>query len=609
MNDALETENNFKNKINFSIIAHIDHGKSTLADRLLEFCNAVEKRKMQNQILDKLEVERERGITVKSQTVRLSHIYDGKEYILNLIDTPGHVDFSFEVRRALSVSVGALVLIDASQGVEAQTIANVYRAMEEDVKLIPVINKIDLPGAQVESVKEQIFDVLGIDDLVILVSAKTGIGIKDLLDEIVKRLPCYKNRNREEFSALLIDAWFDTYLGVVLLVKIESGTLKVNDNIKFFTKNQSYKVEKIGYLKPDVEYVSELSSGDVGIIISNIKDIQECVIGDTITYIKNNVKKLKSFPPQKAVVFCGMFPVDASEYQDLKIAIEKLSLNDASLVVESAHSPALGLGFRCGFLGLLHLEVIQQRLEQEFDMEVIITAPSVEYIVVTTKDESLRIHDASFMPEITKIKEVLEPWVKVTIFAPEEYLGEIIKLCLEKRAKNQMISYLNKMGNQQNISCIYDMPLSEIIFDFHDKLKSLSKGYASFDYEPFNEEVTDVVIVDILINTKKVDSLSTIVHRAKAEQYGRYATIKLKEELPRELFAIAIQASIGGKIIARETVSALRKDVTAKCYGGDITRKKKLLEKQKAGKKRLKASSAGKVMIPNSAMLKILRRT
>lgn len=592
-------------KISFSIIAHIDHGKSTLADRLLEFCNAIEKRKMQNQILDKLEVERERGITVKSQAVRLNY----KNDILNLIDTPGHVDFSYEVRRALAVSNGAIVLIDASQGIEAQTIANVYRAMEEDVFLVPVINKIDLPGAQVEVVKDQIIDVLGIEDEPLLVSAKSGIGIENLLDALIKRIPSSPNKDFEEFSALLIDSWFDMYLGVILLIKVESGTVKQNDSFKFFTKNTVYKAENLGYLTPELKYVKELRSGDVGLIIANIRNVQDCVVGDTILHLNSKVQKLRSFPPQKAVVFCGMFPIDSSEYHNLKDAIEKLRLNDASLEIEPTNSPALGVGFRCGFLGLLHLEVIQQRLEQEFDIDVIITAPTVEYTVITTKNEELKIHDASFMPETSKIEKVFEPWVKVTIFAPEEYLGDIITLCLEKRARNQNILYLNKIGSRQNISCIYELPLSEIIFDFHDKLKSLSKGYASFDYEPFQNIETDVVVVDILLNSTKLDSLATIIHRTRAEQFGRYAVEKLKEELPRELFAIAIQAAIGGKIIARESISALRKDVTAKCYGGDITRKKKLLEKQKAGKKRMKAMSVGKVTIPNSAMLKILKRS
>ncbi|WP_342261958.1 translation elongation factor 4 [Alphaproteobacteria bacterium endosymbiont of Tiliacea citrago] len=595
-------------KINFSIIAHIDHGKSTLADRLLETCHAVEKRKMQNQLLDNLEVERERGITVKSQTVRLNYLYNNEKYALNLIDTPGHVDFSFEVRRALAASDGAIVLVDASQGVEAQTIANVYRAMEEGVTLVPVINKIDLPGAQVEAVSQQLVDVLGIDDEPILISAKTGIGIEELLSELVKRIPPIISEETD-FKALLIDSWFDIYLGVVLLVKVQSGTIKLNESFKFHSKESIFKIEKLGYLRPQIEYIQELTAGDVGIIIGNIRNVKDCSVGDTLTHINYLGPPLKSFPPQKAVVFCGMFPTDASDYQELKDAIEKLALNDASLVIEPTHSPALGVGFRCGFLGLLHLEVIQQRLEQEFDMNVVITAPTVEYIVIQTNDETLKVHDASFMPETPKIKQVLEPWVKVTIFSPEDYLGEIIKLCLEKRARNQQIVYLNKIGTQQNISCLYEIPLSEIIFDFHDKLKSLSKGYASFDYESCGNKETEVVVVNILVNATKVDSLATIVHKDSAEAYGRYAVQKLKEEISRELFAIALQAAIGGKIIARETVSALRKDVTAKCYGGDVTRKKKLLEKQKEGKKRMKEMSVGRVTIPNSAMLKILKRT
>lgn len=594
-------------KINFSIIAHIDHGKSTLADRLLEFCHAVEKRKMQNQMLDNLTVERERGITVKSQTVRLRHFFK-EEYILNLIDTPGHVDFSFEVRRALAASNGAIVLVDASQGVEAQTIANVYRAMEEGLALVPVINKIDLPGAQVEAVTQQIADVLGIDDDPILISAKTGIGIDHLLNELVMRIPHHTSYN-DNFQALLIDSWFDIYLGVILLVKVASGTIKLHETFKFFSHDSLYKIEKLGYLRPEIEYVQELTAGDVGIIIANIRNVKDCLVGDTLSHNTYKGPALKSFPPQKAVVFCGLFPADTSDYNALKDAIEKLALNDASLSIAPAHSPALGVGFRCGFLGLLHLEVIQQRLEQEFEMSAIITAPTVEYTVIKTNDEVLKIHDASFMPDTPQIKQVLEPWVKVTIFSPEEFLGEIIKLCLEKRARNQQLVYLNKVGTQQNISCTYEMPLSEIIFDFHDKLKSLSKGYGSFDYESCYDLAAEVVVVNILVNSTKVDSLAAIVHKDNAESYGRYAVQKLKEEIPRELFTIALQAAIGGKIIARETVSALRKDVTAKCYGGDVTRKKKLLEKQKEGKKKMKEMSVGRVTIPNSAMLKILKRT
>ena len=591
-------------KLNFSIIAHIDHGKSTLADRLIEICSAVEKRKMQKQLLDTLEVERERGITVKSQTVRLE--FEGN--ILNLIDTPGHVDFSFEVRRALAASEAAIVLIDATQGIEAQTIANVYRAMEEDVKLIPVINKIDLPSAQVESVRAQIKEILGIEQEAVLVSAKTGLGIAELLKTLIETVPNASQDTEAEFQSLLIDSWFDTYLGVILLVKVEQGKINLHDQFKFFSKNTAYKVEQLGYLKPQIVKTNSLEAGDVGVIIANIRNVRECVMGDTITKLDYKGKKLKTFPLQKAVVFCGLFPPDTSLYQDLKDALEKLSLNDASLNIEPAHSPALGVGFRCGFLGLLHLEVIQQRLEQEFEITAIVTAPGVEYKIVQTNDEVIYLHNAALMPEMPKIKTIFEPWVKVTIFAPEEYLGDVIKLCLEKRGQNQEIMYINKIGSTQNITCIYEMPLSEIIFDFHDKLKSLSKGYASFDYEEHSQKETSVVVVDLLVNSTVIPSLSTIIHKDSAQKYGKWACLKLKEEIPRQLFAIAIQAVIGGKIISRETVSALRKDVTAKCYGGDVTRKKKLLEKQKEGKKRMKEFSVGKVVIPNSAMLKVLKR-
>jgi len=597
-----------KKIINFAIIAHIDHGKSTLADRLLEFCGAVTAREMQNQILDTLEVERQRGITVKSQTVRLEY----KNYILNLIDTPGHVDFSFEVRRALSACTCALVLVDATQGVEAQTIANVYRAMEEDVFLIPVLNKIDLASAQVESVKEQIKDVLGIDQEPCLISAKTGIGIEALLDKIIEIAPATetetKGKEENEFQALLIDSWFDPYLGIVLLVNIKEGKINVGNTFKFFSNNKEYKVEKLNYLTPKYFPTNTLKAGEVGIIIANMRNIKDCSVGDTLVAPNYKGVSLKSFSMQKAVVFCGLFPPDSSLYADLKDAIEKLSLNDASLVIEPTHSPALGVGFRCGFLGLLHLEVITQRLEQEFDITVIVTAPSVEYTVHLTNSEVIKVHDASFMPAVQKIEKIYEPWVKVTIFSPEKYLGDIIKLCLTRRAQNQDIRYINAIGTIQNITCSYLMPLSEIIFDFHDKLKSLTQGYASFDYEESKDQEGDVVIVNILVNGTNVDGLSTIIHKENAAMHGRWICQQLKEEIPRQLFAIAIQAAIGGKVISRETVSALRKDVTAKCYGGDVSRKRKLLDKQKEGKKRMKEFSVGNVSIPNSAMLKILKR-
>lgn len=596
-------------KKNFSIIAHVDHGKSTLADRIMEFCNAIETRKMTHQMLDTLEVEKQRGITVKSQTVRLSYEYNNEKWILNLIDTPGHVDFSFEVRRALAASEGAIVLIDATQGIEAQTIANVYRAIEEDLELLPVLNKIDLPSADVENVTKQVKEILGISTPPILVSAKTGFGIKDLMEALINFIPTPKDSIEGDFKALLIDAWFDTYLGVIMLIRVKQGSIRTNESFKFFSKSTVYKIEKLGYLKPQIDYVNELTAGDVGIIVANIRNVKECLIGDTITKENYKGEKLKSFPPQKAVVFCGIFPTDTSLYPDLKDAIEKLSLNDASLSIEPTHSPALGVGFRCGFLGLLHLEVIQERLEQEFDISVIITAPTVEYKVIQTNGKELLVHDPTNLPQIQKIDKIFEPWVKVTVFAPEEYLGDIIKLCLEKRGRNQEITYLNQMGNKQNITCSYLIPLSEIIFDFHDKLKSLSKGYASFDYEDAGLDEGTICVVDILINGDKLESLSIMINEENAVNYGRWACQKLKEEIPRQLFAIAIQAAIGSKIIARESLSALRKDVTAKCYGGDVSRKKKLLDKQKEGKKRMKEFSIGKVSIPHKAMLKILKRS
>jgi GTP-binding protein LepA len=606
----MNQNNSWMKKINFSIIAHIDHGKSTLADRLMEFCQAIEKRKMSHQMLDTLEVERQRGITVKSQTVRLEYINSkGENWILNLLDTPGHVDFSFEVRRALAASNGAIVLIDATQGIEAQTIANVYRALEEDIDLLPVLNKIDLPSAETEKVSLQLKEVLGITRPPILVSAKTGLGVKELLEALTVNItPCI-DKNYEEFKALLIDSWFDVYLGIILLVNVKSGTIKRNDTFKLYSKNVTFKIEKLGYLKPQIDYVNQLESGDVGVIIANIRNVKDCTIGDTLVREDYVGEPLKSFPLQKAVVFCGMFPADTSLYPDMKDAIEKLSLNDSSLVIEPAHSPALGVGFRIGFLGLLHLEVIQQRLEQEFDIHAIITAPGVEYTVHQTNSEIITVHDAGSLPPMQKIAKIFEPWVKVTIFSPEEYLGDVIKLCLEKRATDQNISYINQVGSRQNVTCIYKIPLSEIIFNFHDKLKSISQGYASFDYEDCGIKEGQIAVVDILINGTKVDSLSTIICEDNAISYGKWACAKLKDELPRQLFTIAIQACIGAKIIARETVSAMRKDVTAKCYGGDVTRKKKLLEKQKEGKKKMKELSVGRVTIPNSAMLKVLKRS
>jgi len=597
------------NTRNFAIIAHIDHGKSTLADRFLETCNAISNREMQDQMLDTLEVERERGITVKSQTARLKYSHNGQNYVLNLIDTPGHVDFSFEVRRALAACQGVIVLVDATQGIEAQTIANVYKAMEENVKLIPVLNKIDLASAQVESVKLQIKEVLGITDEPLLISAKTGIGISELLDELIERIPSPTGSENNPLQALLIDSWYDTYLGVVLLVRVKEGSLSVGNSFKFCSNQAQYKVEKLGYLTPKLVHTDKLTAGDVGIIIGNVRNVKECIIGDTVGQPNYTGPVLKSFPFQKAVVYCGMFPPDSSLYGETKDAIEKLALNDASLTIEPTHSPALGVGFRCGFLGLLHLEVIQQRLEQEFDISVIVTAPNVEYEIHQTDGEILKINDATHMPSINKIEKIYEPWVKITIFSPEEFLGDIIKLCLERRGQDQEIKYVNQIGNVQNVTCTYEMPLSEIIFDFHDKLKSLSKGYASFDYEESGKKEADVVVVNILVNGTNVDGLSTIIHRTSAESQGRWICEKLKDEIPRQLFQIAIQAAIGGKIIARETVSALRKDVTAKCYGGDVSRKRKLLDKQKAGKKKMKEFSIGNVKIPNSAMLKVLRRS
>jgi GTP-binding protein LepA len=587
---------------NFAIIAHIDHGKSTLADRLMEFCGAVSSREMQQQMLDTLEVERQRGITVKSQTVRLQY----KDYILNLIDTPGHVDFSFEVRRALAACEGAIVLVDATQGVEAQTIANVYKALEEDVFLLPVLNKIDLPSAQIDEVTEQIHNILGIPQSPILISAKTGIGIEELIHGIIQHIP-NPTSTSDEFQALLIDAWFDEYLGIVLLIRVKNGLIKQNQSFKFMSNNIAHKAEKLYFLTPKLASTEIISAGEVGIIIANIRTIKDCIIGDTLTSLTSTVAPIKTFKPQKPAVFCGLFPIDASLYSELRYALEKLSLNDASLTITNTSSPALGAGFHCGFLGLLHLEVTTQRLEQEFNVSVMVTSPSVEYIVTQTNNQIIKIHDASEMPQTQKTKLIEEPWVCVSIFSQEQYLGDIIELCINRRAINQNIRYVNKIGNAQNIICTYEMPLGEIIFDFHDKLKSLSQGYASFDYEEIGVKESDVVVVNILVNGTPVDALSTIVHRTTAASHGRWICEQLKNEIPRQLFAVAIQASIDSKIIARETVSALRKDVTAKCYGGDISRKRKLLDKQKEGKKRMK--TFGNVDIPSNAILNVLKKT
>jgi len=588
---------------NFSIIAHIDHGKSTLADRLIEYCGAVEKREMTEQILDSMDIEKERGITIKSQTVKL--IYqadDGNSYILNLMDTPGHVDFSYEVSRSLSACEGSLLVVDASQGVEAQTLANVYKALDARHEVIPVLNKIDLPAADVEKTKEQIEDVIGLDASdAVKISAKTGIGIKDVLEAVVKRLPSPKGDENAPLKAMLVDSWYDRYLGVVVLIRVVDGEIKKGMKIKMMQTNANYLVDSVGVFSPKKIPVDSLKAGEIGYLVATIKKITDCRVGDTITDEKDPcADELPGFQPNLPVVFCGIYPTDASEFETLKAALGKLSLNDASFEYEQETSNALGFGFRCGFLGLLHLEIIQERLDREYDVDLITTAPSVVYNIKLNDGSIVQIHNPAEMPDTTKISSMDEPWIKATILVPDEYLGSVLKLCEEKRGVQIDLTYA---GNRAMV--VYRLPLNEIVFDFYDKLKSCSKGYASFDWEMDSYLESDLVKLSILVNAEIVDALSCIVHRSRAESRGREICARLKDLIPRQLFQIAIQAAIGGKIIARENVSAMRKDVTAKCYGGDISRKRKLLDKQKAGKKRMR--SVGNVEIPQSAFIAALK--
>lgn len=588
---------------NFSIIAHIDHGKSTLADRLIQHCGGLEQREMTDRVLDNMDLEKERGITIKAQTVRLHYkAQDGKEYILNLMDTPGHVDFSYEVSRCLSACEGALLVVDASQGVEAQTLANVYLALENDLELLPVLNKIDLPAAEPERVISQIEDVVGIPaDHALRVSAKSGIGITDLLEEIIKTFPAPEGDPNAALRALLVDSWYDPYLGVVCLVRVYEGQLRRHDQIKMMSTGAGYQVDRIGFFSPKMVDVDVLMPGEVGYLIASIKTIQDCKVGDTITLAKSPCKEmLPGFKPSLPVVFCGLFPIDAGSFQDLRDSLDKLSLNDSSFVYSLENSTALGLGFRCGFLGLLHLEIIKERLEREFNIDLISTAPSVIYNIYMKDGEIRELHNPSDFPDVTTIERIEEPWIKGTIMVPEEYVGDIISLCTGRRGVQKDMTYVG-----DRLMLIYEMPLNEIVFDFYDRLKSVSRGYASFDYDVIGYREGDLVKVQILINGDKVDALSMLLHRSFAEARGRVICEKLKTLIPRQLYQIAIQAAIGGKIIARETVSALRKDVTAKCYGGDITRKRKLLEKQKEGKKKMR--SIGKIDIPQSAFIQALK--
>ncbi len=588
---------------NFAIIAHIDHGKSTLADRLIQLCGGLSPREMKEQVLDSMDIERERGITIKAQAVRLTYTAkDGETYTLNLIDTPGHVDFSYEVSRSLAACEGALLLVDVSQGVEAQTLANVYLALEADHEIVPVLNKIDLPAAEPERVREQIEDVIGLDaSEAICISAKTGEGVADVLEALVKRLPPPKGDPGAPLKALLVDSWYDAYLGVITLVRVVDGTLKRGLRIRMMGSGAVHEVDRVGVFTPKITDMAALAPGEIGFITASIKSVADCKVGDTITEDRRPAAKaLPGFKPSVPVVFCGLFPVDAAAYEDLRDSLAKLALNDSSFRYEPETSAALGFGFRCGFLGLLHLEIVQERLMREFDLDLIATAPSVVYRVRLTNGESIELHNPTDMPDPVRIAGIEEPWIKATIIVPDEHLGAILKLCEERRGQQVDLTYA---GSRAMV--VYHLPLNEVVFDFYDRLKSVSRGYASFDYQIDGYREGDLVKVSILVNGEPVDSLSIIVHRSKAEARGRALCERLKELIPRQMFKIAIQAAIGGKVIARETVSALRKDVTAKCYGGDVTRKRKLLEKQKAGKKRMR--QIGNVEIPQSAFLAALR--
>ena len=597
------TTHTFDNIRNFSIVAHIDHGKSTLADRLIQTTGAVAARDMVEQVLDSMDIERERGITIKAQTVRLSYTAkDGKTYILNLMDTPGHVDFAYEVSRSLAACEGSLLVVDASQGVEAQTLANVYHALDAGHEIVPVLNKIDLPAAEPDRIKQQIEDVIGLDASdAVAISAKTGINIEGVLEAIVTRLPPPKGDESAPLKALLVDSWYDAYLGVIVLVRIMDGVLKKGADIKMMGTDARYHVEKIGVFTPKMNDVAQLGPGEIGFITAQIKQVADTRVGDTITETKRPCTEvMEGFKPAQPVVFCGLFPVDAAQFEDLRAAMGRLRLNDASFSYEMESSAALGFGFRCGFLGLLHLEIIQERLEREFNLDLIATAPSVIYKLKLRDEKDIELHNPADMPDIMKILEIEEPWIRATILTPDEYLGSVLKLCQDRRGTQIDLNYVGKRA-----MVVYDLPLNEVVFDFYDRLKSISKGYASFDYTITDYRAGDLVKMSLLVNAEPVDALSMLVHRTRAEMRGRAMCEKLKELIPQHLFQIPIQAAIGGKIIARETISALRKDVTAKCYGGDISRKRKLLDKQKEGKKRMR--QFGRVEIPQEAFIAALK--
>jgi GTP-binding protein LepA len=588
---------------NFSIVAHIDHGKSTLADRLIQLTGTVAERDMKAQLLDAMDIERERGITIKANTVRIDYpAQDGKTYVLNLIDTPGHVDFGYEVSRSMRAVEGSLLVVDASQGVEAQTLANVYQAIDADHEIVPVLNKIDLPAAEPERVKEQIEDVIGIDaSEAIPISAKSGMGIPEVLEAIVHRLPPPKGQREAPLKAMLVDSWYDPYLGVVVLVRVIDGVLKKGDRIKMMQTGALYGVEKLAVLKPAMVDIPELGPGEIGVLTASIKQVRVTRVGDTITHEKKGCDTpLPGFKPAQQVVFCGLFPVDAADFEDLREAIEKLALNDASFSSEMETSAALGFGFRCGFLGLLHLEVIRDRLEREYGLDLITTAPSVVYHLHMRDGEVRELHNPADMPDLTVVDHIEEPRIKATILVPDSFLGDVLKLCQDRRGIQLDLSYAGARA-----MVVYDLPLNEVVFDFYDRLKSVTKGYASFDYQITGYRTDNLVKMSILVNDEPVDALSMMVHRDRAEMRGRAMVEKLKELIPRHMFKIPIQAAVGGRVIARETLSALRKDVTAKCYGGDATRKRKLLEKQKAGKKKMR--QFGRVEIPQEAFINALK--
>ena len=588
---------------NFSIVAHIDHGKSTLADRLIQLTGTIAEREMVDQVLDSMDIERERGITIKAQTVRLDYkAKDGKTYVLNLMDTPGHVDFAYEVSRSLHACEGSLLVVDASQGVEAQTLANVYQAIDAGHEIVPVLNKIDLPAAEPDRIKQQIEEVIGLDASdAVPISAKTGLGVDLVLEAIVQRLPPPKGDENAPLKAGLVDSWYDAYLGVVVLVRIFDGVMKKGQKIKMIGANAHYDIDRIGVFKPKMQDVAQLGPGEIGFITAQIKQVADTRVGDTITDDRRPcAEALPGYKPAQPVVFCGLFPVDAADFEDLRAAIGKLRLNDASFSYEMETSAALGFGFRCGFLGLLHLEIIQERLHREFNLDLIATAPSVVYKILLTNGEEIELHNPADMPDVVRIEEIREPWIRATIMTPDDYLGAVLKLCQDRRGVQADLNYVGKRA-----MAVYDLPLNEVVFDFYDRLKSISKGYASFDYQITDYRPGDLVKMSILVNAEPVDALSMLVHRTRAEGRGRQMCEKLKELIPPHMFQVPIQAALGGKIIARETVRAFRKDVTAKCYGGDATRKRKLLEKQKEGKKKMR--QFGRVEIPQEAFIAALK--